>query len=572
MGMKLIRDEPEVSKQLNYWITSWRPYLVVVIVGLLVFGRTVFFGYTYFDDDIFILRHFNWIEKFSSILLAFQKVHFGSYYRPFLTVSLIIDAQISGQAPWMYHCSNVVYHLVASCLVFRLLSKLQFSGFIALAMSLVFVIHPLVTQSVAWILGRNESILAIFVLLSMISYLNYRSSKQSKYLFIHFLFFLLALLTKETALVVPLLIIFYNRLVAREWLVSKKPVILIGGWLTATSIWYFLRQVSLNGTQIGIDTFTLSAFFTNLRVLLEAFGKMLIPLQLSPYPTYSVVPTFIGIAIIMFFIVSFVAWKKSVNKITMFAIVWIILFILPSLFVHIFDAEHRFNYLEYRFYGSTIGFSIFLASVFQNKFHRFGWIKKILLLVVLLSYIAVTINYSEVFRDPLSHWEHAVRMSPESADVYYNLGIVSIEVAKDPERAEENYRKAISLNGSNPEYHYNLGTIYIRQNLAELAREEFERTTKLDPSNLFALYNLGNLNFLINDLREAERYWKKALDVDSNFVYAEMRLVELYTREGKHDDAQYYNDRLQRAGYQLQSTKKKGNENLSPDSARSTNN
>lgn len=570
--MKLVGDEPELSKQLNYWTTSWRPYLVVVVVGLLVFGRTVFFGYTYFDDDIFILRNFNWIDKPSAILSAFQKSYFGSYYRPLLTVSLVIDAQISGQAPWMYHCSNIVYHLIASCLVFRLLSKLQFSGFIALAMSLVFVIHPLVTQSVAWILGRNESILAIFVLLSMISYLNYRSSKQSKYLFIHFLFFLLALLTKETALIIPLLIIFYNRLVAREGLVSKRPVILTGGWIFVIAVWYFMRQVSLNGTQIGTDTFTLSAFFTNLRVLLEVCGKMLIPIHLSSYPTYSVFPTFIGIAIAMFFFVYILVWHNSVNRLTLFAIVWIVLFILPSLFVHIFDAEHRFNYLEYRFYGSTIGFSIFLASVFQNNIHRFGWIWKILLLVVLFSYSVVTTNYSKIFRDPLSHWEHAIRMSPESADVYYNMGIISMEVAKDPERAKENYRKAIALNGSNPEYHYNLGIIYLRQNLTKLAREEFERTTNLDPSNLFAQYNLASLHFLNNDLQEAERCWKKALDIDSNFVYAEMRLVEVYLREGKHSQAQYYQDRLQRAGYQLQSTKLKGNGNRNQDSARSTKN
>jgi hypothetical protein len=534
-------------KKPNYWVTSWRPYLIVVVVGLLVFGRTVFFGYTYFDDDNFILKNIDSISKPSTIISAFHNLYYGSYYRPLLTVSFVIDALVSGKAPWMYHLSNVVYHLVMSCLVFRLLLKLKFTELIALSMSLIFTIHPLVTQSVAWIPGRNESIHGVFVLLSIISYLNYRSSEHSKYLFLHFIFFFFALLIKETAIIIPLLIIFYNRLVLREWFIPRKSVILIGGWIFVSAVWVVLREIAFNGIHNSADIFVLSAFFSNLRVLLEAFGKMFIPIHLSSYPTFSFIPTIIGSVILLFILAYFLVRYKSISKLIIFAVGWVVLFILPTLFVQIFDAENRFNYLEYRFYLPLVGFSIFLASISQNNLYRFEQIWKILLPIVLFLYGVLTINYAGIFRDPVSHWEHAIRMSAKSADVYFNMGIVNMEIAKDPERAKESYRQAIKLNEMNPKYHYNLGLIYLQQNLRGLAQGEFEQTIEIDSTNLY---------FLENDEQKAERCWKKALSIDSNFVYAEMRLVELYLREQKLSRAEYYQDRLKRAGYQLQPTKK----------------
>mgnify|MGYP001281065611 CR=1 FL=1 len=556
MSKTLEKYNSILLKKSNYWITSWRPYLIIVAVGLLVFGRTVFFGYTYFDDDNFILKNIDSISKPSTIISAFHNLYYGSYYRPLLTVSFVIDALVSGKAPWMYHLSNVVYHLVTGCLVLRLLLKLKFTELIALSMSLIFTIHPLVTQSVAWIPGRNESIHGIFVLLSLISYLNYRSSEQSKYLVSHFLFILLALLIKETALVIPLLIILYNILVERKWLVPIKPAIIIGGWIFVIAAWYIMREIAFSGTKVSTDIFLLSAFFSNLRVLLEAFGKIFIPIHLSPYPTFSFIPTIIGSVIVLFIFAYFLVRYKSINKLTIFAIGWIVLFILPTLFVQIFDTENRFNYLEYRFYLPTVGFSIFLASIFQYNLYRFKWIWKILLPIVLFLYGVLTINYAGIFHNPISHWEHAIRMSPKSADVYFNMGIVNMEIAKDPERAKESYRQAIKLNEMNPKYHYNLGLIYLQQNLRGLAQGEFEQTIEIDSTNIIAQYNLANLYFLNNDLQKAERGWKKALNIDSNFVYAEMRLVEFYLKEGKNDQAIYYQDRLQRAGYQLQPPKK----------------
>ncbi|MBI5020151.1 MAG: tetratricopeptide repeat protein [Ignavibacteriales bacterium] len=544
-----------LPKQFDYWITSWRPYVIIAVVGLLVFGRTVFFGYTYFDDDNFILKSFDSISKPSTIISAFHNLYYSSYYRPLLTVSFVIDSLISGKAPWMYHASNVLFHLVMSCFVYRLLLKLKFTELIALSMSLIFTIHPLVTQSVAWIPGRNESIHGLFVLVSIISYLNYRSSGQNKYIYLHLLFILLALLIKETALIVPLLIISYTLIVERKWFIPKKPLKIVGGWIFVIVAWYVMREIAFSGSSTRSEIFTMSAFFLNLRVILEAFGKLFIPVNLSSYATFSAVPTMIGSVIVLFLFIYILVKFKSINRLIPFAISSIILFILPSLFVQIFDAENRFNYLEYRFYLPIVGFAIFLGSIFQDNLHRFGRMWKILLLIVLCSYGFLTFKYSGNYRDPISHWEHAIKMSPMSAEVYFNMGIVNTEIANNSDQAKENYVRAVELNDKNPKYHYNLGLIYLKQNQKDIALKEFERTIEINPTNIIAQYNLGNLYFMNNDLRKAERCWKNALNINSNFIYAEMRLIELYLKEGNLDRAKYYQDRLNKAGYQLQPTK-----------------
>jgi protein O-mannosyl-transferase len=559
MNKVSIENKTTRWKSLEYWAISWRPYLIIVVAGLLVFGRTAFFGFTYFDDDIFILKHFSSIEKLSAIPQAFSESYFGAYYRPLVTVSLILDAQISGIAPWMYHCSNIIYHLLVSCLVFVILTKLGIKKSISMAMSVFFSIHPLVTQSVAWILGRNETLLLVFVLLSMITYIDYSTTGRSKYLLLHLLFFVIALLAKETAVVIPLLVISYQLFIARESRI-KKSYMVWAGWVLIIIGWYFLRQAVAKGTAIDADVFSLTTFGANIRVLFEAVGKIFLPLRLSSYPTFRMLPTIVGMISIVAISIYIYVIKGNNRRLALFAISWMILFILPSLFVQIFDAGNRFNYLESRFYGSLIGAFVFTSGITQKYLIQQRWMRTKIVLIVIILFAILSISYSNVFHDPISHWEDATVMSPRAADVYYSTAVMMTEFAKQPDRAKENYIKAISLNDANPKYHYNLGTIYAQQNRTDSALVEFERTSELDPNNPAPVYNMAYLYMKSGNLMDAERYLKRTLAIDSNFVYAEMNLVELYMRQGRVDEARYYQDRLQSAGYEFRS-KLKGSPN-----------
>lgn len=538
--MRRAGEKAEIPLSGQHRPAEWGAYLLIALIGSAVFGRSVFFGYVYFDDDSFILKNIETLSKPSSLISAFGDLYYSSYYRPLLKVSLVIDAIIGGGAPWIYHLSNVVYHIIAGCLVFKLMLKFGMTRSVTLPASLIFMVHPVVTSSVAWIVGRNETIHAIFFLLAFISYLNFIDSGRKLHLGAHLISFLLALLTKETALIIPLMVLLHGRIVLGKWIVPRKFYTLAAGWIIVTGGWMILRGIAFAGIRPHEEIFDLSAFLPNLRVILEAAGKLSLPLRLSPYPTFGLLPTALGASVIIILSVYGSRRKRKFRPLAIFGAAWMTLFLIPTLFLRIFDHENRFDYLEYRFYGSVAGFSIFIGAAFGDYLTKYKLIRKIVLPAALISYALVAINYSSVYSGPVNHWEKAVMMSPGSPDARFNLGIVSMEVGKNPVAAKDNYLKAIELNSSNPKYHYNLGLVYLQSGAAESARIEFERTTELDPTNLIAQHNLANLYYLTNNFSAAEERWMKVLKLDPNFVYAKIRLSEIRRRKEGGETGQYH--------------------------------
>jgi len=450
-------------------------------------------------------------------------------------------------SPWVYHCSNLIYHLIASCLTFSLISRLQVSRQIAFFATTLFTLNPLVTQAVAWIPGRNDSLLTIFILASFIALIRSRAPDRGYLVIVHLLLFLFSLLTKETALVFPLLCLFYLHYLARIPILSREIATYVLGWLIVGSVWFFMRKLALG----EIDrVYTLDTFIHNLRVVPELLGKIVIPLHLSGYPTFNTIPLIIGVAIASLIAFIFITQKDARNNVNMFALVWLIIFMLPSLVVHIGDSEHRFSYLESRAYISVVVLSLLVAGLFQCgvlKLNRSG----VQLCVIASSlYAMVALNYSSNFRDSLTYWSHATRVSPKAADAYFSLGLAFM-TSENLNHAVENYRKAVALDPTNFAYHNNLGIAYGQRRSLDQAETEFDKSIELNPSDPIAHSNLGFVYFLKNDFSESEKHLKEALALDPNYLDALRMLIGLYTYEKKYNEARIYSEKLQRLGMTL---------------------
>ena len=147
-------------------------YYLIAVVVIALYAKAVFFDFTYLDDNILVLVNRYFLKDLGNIIKAFRfdafGREFGYYYRPMLTISLMLDAQISGVSPVIYHVTNILIHLAASCLVFRFFVKSGYPQDKSLLISLIFAVHPVLTQAVVWIPGRNDSLLTVFSLLSFI--------------------------------------------------------------------------------------------------------------------------------------------------------------------------------------------------------------------------------------------------------------------------------------------------------------------------------------------------------------------------------------------------------------------
>ena len=313
---------------------TWRPYAWIILIGFFVYARTLFFDFTYLDDNKLIIDNHAFLSNLSNASHAFRQGALegpggsGAYYRPILTVSLMFDTYLGGISPFVYHLTNIILHLLASCLLFLFLTKLNYRKEPALFFSLVFSIHPVLTQAVAWIPGRNDVLLTIFVILSFMSFLNFLEKNKPKDYLWHICFLTAALFTKENAIFLIAVCIFYLHFIARKKMFSFNGKILMPGWLIAMGFWFFIRKAALLNP-VEITAFDMARQATrNLSALIQFIGKLIFPVNLSVLPIIQDTTFFYGfIAIILVTIILFFSKNMRYNF-AVFGALWFFLFLL----------------------------------------------------------------------------------------------------------------------------------------------------------------------------------------------------------------------------------------------------
>src|SRR6185312_13912488 len=203
--MKKQLKNTQASPQQGFFQNKRLQLILISLFIFFMYARTVSYEYIGLDDTTLIETNYKFIKNFNNIPTAFTKhvMYSGTtldnekdYYRPMLTLSFMIDAHIAGNAkPRWYHFANILYHLTACLLLFTLLYKLKVNSIATFLLTVLFSIHPVVDQAVAWIPGRNDTLLAIFVLSSFIFLLKYIETKEFKTLGWHIIFFGCALFT-----------------------------------------------------------------------------------------------------------------------------------------------------------------------------------------------------------------------------------------------------------------------------------------------------------------------------------------------------------------------------------------
>ena len=148
-----------------FYLRHWKVLFLIVI--LIVYGQTISFDFVHLDDTKIIVDNHDKISKLSNIPDAFVTQYGfdqGSpYYRPIILISFIIDSQFSGISPVFYHISNIIFHYLTVYFLFLLFVELKISKQIAFILSLIFAVHPVLTNAVVWIAGRNDLLACLFL-------------------------------------------------------------------------------------------------------------------------------------------------------------------------------------------------------------------------------------------------------------------------------------------------------------------------------------------------------------------------------------------------------------------------
>ncbi len=526
-------------------------YFFIALLGFLIYFPTLFFNFTYFDDHVLILNNRFFLNNLSNILPAFKQDVFhilhgsAAYYRPILTISFILDAQLGGVNPFFYHLTNVAIHLIASCLVYLFLCRLDYRKTLSFIFALIFSVHPVLTQAVSWIPGRNDSLLTLFILASFIFLIDFINQNKWPQLVLHLLFFALALFTKETAVILMPVAVIYLLLIKK----TRPTNLTILGlfWLLISVIWFLLRKNALEANPIDMNFYnSLKWILFNLPALIIYLGKLLFPVNLSVLPIWQDSVKIYGIiTLVMVASLLFFSLKKKYNFI-IFGLSWFLLFLLPA-FIRP-NTVMVADFCDHRVYLPVIGFIILLLEI---DFIKNLDIKKrpnllivILILVILLTF---TLFHMENFKNGLSFWTNAARTSPHSTLAHRNLGAMYY-LGGFLNEAEAEYKKSLELNPKEQMAHNNLGLIYASRGRFKEAEEEYKKEFEVNPLYDDAIFNLGLLYYKEGKFNQAEYLWKKTIEINPDYLDAYYNLANYYNQQKNYAPAVYYLDQLKRKG------------------------
>lgn len=524
----------------NSTIISWASGAAIIILGSAVYGKALFFGLTYLDDSLWILDYQWFLKNPSNMFRVFAQPDLlgDFFYRPLVYLSFALNARLSGVSPLGYHFFNILIHLINGCLVLRLFQTLKYPRGLALIGALIFTVHPALTQAVVWIPGRTDSLLCLFVLLSFICFERFLETKKKSYLVTHILFFVCSLLTKETAVVLPVICFLYARLMMgrREELREGKRTCFFS-WILVLGLWLMIRKmVLMHAPELTVTT-AAQSLFQNLPALVSYLGKVYLPVNLSVLPFLKDLSLTYGSIVFVCGVVVLLLSKHKRMSYIYFGACWFLLFLSPSLVL-------SFLKHEYRLYLPMIGCLILLfeTSIIKAIIRR-RKVAVILTLGIISLFSSMTFQYSNKFKERLTFWESAVETSPHLPLAHRNLGVI-YHLQKQRDKAEREYQKALELNLKEPMAYNNLGIIYKEEGRLELSEQFFKKEIAVNPGFAEAYFNLGLVYFEKERHEEAAALWKKTVELDPKFIRAYQQLAAYYLAKNDLKQFSHYANEL----------------------------
>ncbi len=507
-----------------FYQRPWLAYLFIILAAVIVYGQTIFFDYSYLDDQQLIIDHADILTRVNPGEIFFNDVFFSSskyYYRPLLTWSFVLDWHWGGEMVFAFHFSNIIFHALAACLLLYLLRLIHIRRETSFWLALLFAIHPALTQAVSWIPGRNDSLVAIFIFSTLIFLSRWFRSERLFDLVSLWLFFLLALFTKETAALIPFFALGWILVFERPYFSWFKLALSAAGATVAGIIWYLARLAAIGN---GGGDYIWQSLVHNLLSPVIFIGKAFFPFNLSVYPVLADSTWFYGImALLLLAVLLLVSrpwrWQRLVFGLTWF---WLLL-VLGSARP---DSDSFQNFMEHRLYVPMLGLLIILSET-ENFWRRLPlkWRQR-LLTGLLALFLILSVVHNNNFKDRSSFWRQAAKSSPHSPLAQRNLGAMYY-LSGDLDKAEPLFRKALSLNEQEPMAHNNLAAIYIDRGDYWRAESELKKELAINPYYDVALFNLGRVYYERRRYQEAAQLWQETLRLNPRHQEAAFRLNEL---------------------------------------------
>ena len=573
------------TRNLRYYLAGF-----IAVITFAVYLASLQNGFiAEWDDGEYVLNN-PYIRSINLVFLrwAFFDFH-ASNWHPLTWISHAADYAVWGVNPLGHHLTSVIIHAINAFLVVVLIMRLQEiatgsrpggqeasaldeSGMLITAgvTGLLFGLHPVHVESVAWIAERKDLLCALFFLLSIAGYVKYSTiignelvghDVRARFVMKEYLltlgFFILALMSKPMAVSFPVVLLILDwyplhRMrsikTALTLLVEKLPFILLSLISSALTI---LAQRAW-GALVEIQMLPLSSrLLVAAQSLLMYLWKMAVPRNLIPYYPYPKDVPLVSVDFLLAFAViigltAFCIIIAKRHRLGLAAWGYYVVTLLPVLGIVQVGSQSMAD--RYTYLPSLAPFLIVAAgtSWCYAKVISLRRSKSVVMTVFLGAGVVIftglsflSIRQMHIWKNGLSVWSYVVEKEPEKASIAYtNLGSVYQKMGQ-LDRAMENYDKAITLDPNDYLAYTNRGAIFDKIGELDKALESYNKAVMSNPGDYKAYFNrgllydkMGRITDAIDDFEIATRL--NMLD-PRVIAWAHNNLGILYGKAGMYD-------------------------------------
>ena len=534
--------------------------LLLIVAVWLVFGQTLGHAFVNYDDDVYVYKNPRITSGLSvnSAIWAFTHSHAHNWH-PLTTISHLLDCELFALKPGGPHLTNVLLHSVAAVLLFLVFSNMTGvvwrSGFVAL----IFAIHPLRAESVAWIAERKDVLSGVFFMLTLAAYVRYaRRPSVGSYLIVAFVY-ALALMSKPMVVTMPfvLLLLDYwplgrftsqtspgtNKKVgqvsnlshqrkkhkrpsrqspARKLFLEKIPFLLLACICSFVTI-----SIQSHGLVAAEKLPVLLRLYNALLSYMTYLRQLFWPAHLAVFYPYHLPVVSIWQAILVMAVLSlitYLAW--IVRKQYPYVIVgwlWYLVMLLPVIgIIQVGQQSHADRYTYLPHIGLIVLATWLVADLTRSWSHR-GAILAVAGGAAIIVFGLCAWKQTSYWKNSETLWSHTLAFTSGNYVAHQNIGEALLEDRKSDE-AIGHFRKALRLRPNDAKAHSSLATALFTQSdrNAEEAFAHWEQSLRLDPANVNARDRFGVALAQQGRLRDAIAQWQESLrydDADGNAQY-----------------------------------------------------
>lgn len=509
-----------------------------------------------FDDNMYLtdnelVLNPGWASAKRFITEVLEPSTVRGYYQPLTMISLMLDCAM-GAGPenlMPIHRTSLFFHMANTFLVIVLLYMLFGRVWIAAAVGLLFGLHPLTVELVAWVSDRKDLLATFFTLWSFIFYIRFARSKNRKYYAASLAVYVLALMSKPTSIPFPVLLLLMDfwpmRRLSFKTVPEKIPFFAAAGiFAVITVISQARTALVIVPGQYGYDLGRIPLILCH-NVVFYLF-KIIRPVNLSlfyPFPEPfglsdpMILAGVVGSGILVVVLVISLRWTPVP------IVGWLFFFvaILPTMnlikFTKVIAADRYAYFPAFGLMMILASFLIWLVyTAAGTKRRAVGAAVAAVVLLLACGEAVATRRYLAHWKDTIGFFRHILTITPNAPQVHKALAFTFQSRGRSDD-AIKHYERALELNSDDVKAANNLGDVLASQGRTDEAIGWFRRALEIYPDYVVAHNNLANALEMQGRIDQAVRHYRRALRIEPDNADVHYNLANALYSHGRLDEA-----------------------------------